>query len=99
MARRKRKKAQVKPESIRAVLRYLRERPWSSLEEIANGIRSDSSTVKRVIADELSLRTEKRVSARGGPAATLYALPQVPAWYAASKAKHEAQTVREVSTC
>lgn len=96
MARRKKKRGQVKSESIRAVLRYLRERPWSSLEEIANGIRSDSSTVKRVIADELSLRTEKRVSARGGPAATLYALPELPRWYAVWKAERE---LREVSTC
>jgi hypothetical protein len=89
-------KRQAKPESIRAVLRYLRERPWSTQGEIAFGTRQNERTVKLIIQNELSLRTEKRAANGGGPAATLYALPEVPRWYAVWKERHQKQAEQAV---
>lgn len=95
VAKRKKKTRTAKPESVRAVLRYLRERPWSTTGDIAFGIRANEQTVRAIIRDELSLRTEKRAAAGGGPAATLYALPEVPRWYWIWKAKHQKQASME----
>jgi hypothetical protein len=95
VAKRKTKKRTAKPESVRAVLRYLRERPWSTTGDIAFGIRANEQTVRAIIRNELSLRTEQRAAAGGGPAATLYALPEVPRWYWIWKAKHQKQAAME----
>ena len=89
----KRKKI-AKPESIRAVVGYLHRHPWSTCTEIAHGLDADIKMVRRVIADELSLRTDQRPPATGGPSATLYALPEVPRWYWAWKQARELEAKR-----
>ena len=95
MAKRKKKTRTAKPGSVRAVLRYLRERPWSTPGDIAFGIRANEQTVRLIIRDELSLRTEQRAAAGGGPAATLYALPEVPRWYVVWKERNQKQAAME----
>jgi hypothetical protein len=88
-------KRKAKPENIRAVLRYLRESPWSTTDEIAFGIRANEQTVRAIIRDELALRTGELEVAGGVPAATLYALPTVPKWYLIWKKKHQAQAIQQ----
>ena len=92
----KRKKV-AKPESIRAVVGYLHRHPWSTCTEIAHGLDADIKMVRRVIADELSLRTDQRPPATGGPPAILYALPEVPRWYWAWKQARELEAKRNAA--